>query len=153
VTRARVGIMAEPTSNEEQRAMVVVAYNAREAMATATRMAKGADVAQGFLREGKTLLQAARSHVRRRPADVASARLLMKLADRAIVAADAAIALGGVALSYETGDVLESDFEAKQRHQTHRRFQMATEAARKEAHRFLSELVEVYPDAYDVEED
>jgi hypothetical protein len=149
-------MMVEPRPEDVDRSLIVAAYRAREALAMAAREAGNTPTsvqtrkASYHLNEGLVFLRACRVLI----ADAATGHPVYQalvLTDRAIASVQSAIATGDVTATYWS-EPQKTDFEGKQRQRTQRRWQMATEGARQDAHRVLAELAEVYPDAYDVEE-
>lgn len=154
--RERIGVMAEPVSDDMARALIVTAYQARETLALVAREPIGDMLdSDDVLDEAESYLRAVGAYLL---TDVVHDALdddgivrLQAMGKRAIRATESARSLCAVARSYpERGG---SDFEKKQRKRAERRCEMATEAARQEAHRLLAELAEVFPNAYHVDEE
>jgi len=161
--RARIATMTEPDPETVKRSIIIGAYQARESLSLAERVAEQSDIspsdlshAQSHILDAQTHLGAALSHLRILPLIDRSTYLdidgAVTLIRRAIATAKAALAHGEVAASYEPPSLGVSDFDLKMEHRARRHWFKATQTARQEAHRALAELAELLPDSYETEE-
>lgn len=153
--RPRVAMMADPPDEDRESAIIVAVHTARETLSIVERAADGTaetyfpallgkiEAADSLFRTAEALCEEVSAHRTQR-----ARQLLQRARERA----KAAYHHGQTARSY--AELTEpSSFEAKQRSKTRAILRRATEAAKQEAHRALTELAEVFPDAYDVEEE
>lgn len=139
--------LADPSPDEQESAIIVAVFQARAMLSEAERIADMSEsgFARGIqlCRDGSDCLGAARAML----ADELSASRVRDLLDRACHAADTAIEHAQLAHTYASSSD-HTDFDDRMTRNVRRHWYRATQLARQDAHRALSDLAELFPEAY-----
>ena len=154
MTKHKIAFLADPPVEDRKSAIIVSVHDAREYLSFAERSADGGTIYYGEvlskIRSADDLLGTATALCR--DVDAEGTETVRELLERAREATKAAFHQGSIARSY--GDKQDpSSFERKQADKHRGILRRSAEAAKQETHRALAQLLELFPDAYDIETD